>query len=164
MLDFIDDFPQFVFRPGRFNMWSPLTMTIYYNSKRISSNNGKIGLLHEIGHGLLSHRVYKYDMELLRMEMDAWDVVRELAPKYRLRVDEPHIAQCISSYDNWLSKRATCPDCSSFSLQKGRSNFACFSCGSQWSVNERKDRRVKRTITSRFVHPHEHLYLQHAIG
>lgn len=157
-LDFINDFPQFVFRPGRFNMWSPLTNTIYYNSRRVNSNNGRIGLLHEIGHGSLAHRVYKYDMELLTMEMDAWDFVRQYAQKYNLKVDEDHITRCIASYDRWLSKRATCPDCKTFSLQKDRSNFGCFYCGSKWKVNERKDRRVMRTVTSRFIHPHEHLY------
>jgi hypothetical protein len=144
-------------------MWSPLTKTIYYNSRKISSMSGKIGLLHEIGHGILAHRVYKYDMELLRMEMDAWDFVRQLAPKYKLDVDEEHIARCIASYDRWLSKRATCPDCNNFSLQKDRSSFGCFYCGSRWRVNERKDRRVMRTITSRYVHPHEHIALEQAV-
>lgn len=135
-------------------MWSPYTKTIYYNSRRLGSNTGKIGLLHEIGHGLLSHRVYKYDMELLKMEMEAWDIVRELAPKYNLTIDEEHIARCISSYDYWLSKRATCPDCTNFSLQKDRTTFGCFACGSEWKVNDRKDRRVKRTVTHRFEPVH----------
>ncbi len=140
-------------------MWSPLTKTIYYNAKRIKSDAGKIGLLHEIGHGILSHRVYKYDMELLKMEMDAWDIARNLAPKYGIQIDEEHIARAIASYDRWLSKRATCPDCNNFSLQKDRNNFGCFYCGSKWKVNERKDRRVMRTVTSRFVHPHEQFYV-----
>lgn len=135
-------------------MWSPYTKTVYYNSRRMGTNTGKIGLLHEIGHGILAHRVYKYDMELLKMEMEAWDIVRKLAPKYNLDIDEEHIARCISSYDHWLSKRATCPDCANFSLQKDRSTFGCFACGSKWKVNDRKDRRVKRTITSRFEHIH----------
>ncbi len=135
-------------------MWSPYTKTIYYNSRRMNNNIGKLGLLHEIGHGILSHRVYKYDMELLTMEMEAWDIARQLAPKYNVDVDEQHIARAIASYDHWLSKRATCPDCTNFSLQKDRSTFGCFACGSQWKVNDRKDRRVKRTITHRFEPVH----------
>jgi tRNA(Ile2) C34 agmatinyltransferase TiaS len=86
------------------------------------------------------------------MEMDAWDIVRKLAPQLKLKIDELHISRCIASYDEWLSKRATCPDCDNFSLQKGRQSFACFACGSTWNVNERKDRRVMRTVTSRFSH------------
>lgn len=151
-MDLIKDFPQFRFKAGQFNMWSPNIQTVFYNSKRLGTNNGKVGLLHEIGHGLLQHRIYKYDMELLKMEMEAWDVVRQLAPGYDIKVDEVHIARCIASYDNWLSKRATCPDCRNFSLQKDRCNFGCFACGSKWKVNERKDRRVTRVVTSRFEH------------
>jgi hypothetical protein len=131
-------------------MWSPSTQSIHYDTKRIQHPNGKVALLHEIGHARLNHRFYKYDMELLRMEMDAWDIARGLAPQFGLEIDEEHIAQAIASYDEWLSKRATCPDCDNFCLQKDRSKFSCFACGSTWKVNERKDRRVKRTITSRF--------------
>ena len=86
--------------------------------------------------------------------MDAWDFVRSHAPLYQLQVDERHIDLCIASYDHWLSKRATCPDCNNFSLQKDRSNFACFSCGAAWKVNDDKMRRVKRTVVSRWDHPH----------
>jgi hypothetical protein len=153
-LEIIKDFTDFEFLPGRFNMWSPATKTVYYDSRRLKTNKGKVGLLHEIGHGILGHRVYKYDMELLRMEMEAWDIVRQLAAKYDLEIDEEHIANCISSYDNWLSRRATCPDCNNFSLQKDRSHFACFACGSKWKVNDRKDRRVTRTVVERYEHVH----------
>jgi hypothetical protein len=146
----IKDFPQFTFQAGRFNMWSPYTQTIYYDSRRIKNDAGKAGLLHEIGHGLLGHRLYKYDMELLKMEMEAWDVVRQLGPKYGIKIDEGHIARCIATYDNWLSKRATCPDCNNFSLQRDRSTYGCFACGSKWKVNERKDRRVTRKVTERW--------------
>jgi len=90
-------------------------------------------------------------MELLRMEMEAWDIARDLAPKYGVKINEAHIASTISSYDDWLTKRATCPDCNNFSLQRGRDSYGCFACGAKWVVNWRKDRRVKRTITSRFA-------------
>jgi len=50
-----------------------------------------------------------------------------------------------------LTKRATCPDCKNFSLQRGRDSYGCFVCGAKWVVNWRKDRRVKRTIVSRFA-------------
>ena len=136
-------------------MWSPLTKTITYDPKRLRSNDGKIGLLHEIGHAHLGHTRYpKFDMALLGMEMDAWDFVRSNAELYSLKVNEAHISQCIASYDYWLSKRATCPDCDNFSLQKDRSSFACFSCGATWQVNHNMLRRVKRTVVSRWEHHH----------
>lgn len=134
-------------------MWSPRSQTITYDPQRLRRNDGKIGLLHEIGHLKLGHRHYTYDMQLLGMEMDAWDFVRHMAPGFGLQVDETHIARCIATYDDWLSKRATCPDCHNFSLQQDRSNFSCFSCGSKWQVNVRLDKRVKRTVIERFHHP-----------
>ena len=137
-------------------MWSPIAQTVYYDPKRLKTNVGRAGLLHEVGHAVLGHRVYKYDMELLRIEMDAWDFVRQFANKYKIKIDEDHIRRCIASYDNWLSKRATCPDCLNFSLQKDRLHYGCFACGSKWKVNIRKDRRVTRKIISRFEPIHLH--------
>jgi len=133
-------------------MWSPYSSTITYDRRRINTNNGRAGLLHELGHARLDHRFYKYDMELLKMEMDAWDIARQLAPKYGVKIDESYVTRAISTYDDWISKRATCPDCTNFSLQSDRNQFGCFACGSKWAVNFRKDRRVKRTIISRFHH------------
>jgi hypothetical protein len=150
-LDLIDNFPDQTFVPGRYFMWSPATRTITYDTRRMSTNNGRLALLHEIGHARLGHRIYKYDMELLRMEMEAWDIARQLAPTLGVRINEDHIASTIASYDQWLTKRATCPDCDNFSLQRGRDSYGCFVCGAKWVVNWRKDRRVKRTIISRFT-------------
>ena len=145
-MDLLQSFSDQKFIAGGFFMWSPATKTITFDPSRLESETGKIALLHELGHARLGHRLYKYDMELLQMEMDAWDVVRELAPQYGLIVDEAHIANCISSYDAWLSKRAACPHCDNFSLQAGRDQYSCFLCGTKWLVNWRKDRRVHRKI------------------
>ncbi|HEX7260040.1 MAG TPA: hypothetical protein VF272_03885 [Candidatus Saccharimonadia bacterium] len=147
------DFPQFTFVPGNFFMWSPHSKSIHYDTRRKGTNEGKIALVHEVGHALLGHRLYKYDMELIKMEMDAWDMVRRLAPDYNLYIDEEHIARCVATYDAWLTKRATCPDCQNFSLQKGRDEYGCFACGSIWQVNWRKDRRVTRRVLERYENP-----------
>ena len=152
-MDLIKAFSDLKFVPGGYFMWSPTTQTVTYDRGRLRTNTGRIALLHEVGHARLQHRFYTYDMQLLTMEMEAWDFVREHAQTHNLDIDELHIASCISSYDNWLSKRATCPDCANFSLQSGRDAFRCFACGSTWNVNWRKDRRVKRTVTHRFARP-----------
>lgn len=149
----IKDFPQFDFIPGGFFMWSPHAQAIVYDTSRIQANDGLLALIHEIGHGLLGHRIYKFDMQLIQMELDAWDVTRDLAERYNIAVDEDHIARCIDSYDAWLTKRATCPDCQNFSLQKGRDEYSCFACGSTWQVNWRKDRRVTRRVVERYEYP-----------
>jgi hypothetical protein len=145
LVDIIRDFPEFDFVAGQYNMWSPAARSITYDARRLHTSRGKIGLIHELGHALLGHRIYTFDMELLTMELDAWDMARTIAPRYRLRIDERHVADCIATYDEWISKRATCPECQNFSLQKGRDHYQCFACGAGWQVNWRKDRRVKRT-------------------
>jgi hypothetical protein len=150
--DIVKDFKDIKFVPGRYFMWSPLARTLTYDVKTADTNRGKMGMLHELGHARLGHRIYKYDMELLNMEMDAWDFARQMAPKYGVKMDEEHIKRAISTYDYWLSKRATCPDCQNFSLQKDRDYYGCFACGSKWQVNWRKDRRVTRTVVERWQH------------
>lgn len=150
MQQMMADFDQFAFIPGSFFMWSPRRKAIMYDESRMDTNSGLIALLHELGHASLGHKLYKYDCELLKMEMEAWDFVRDHAAKYGVEVDEKHIAKCIATYDKWLTKRATCPDCNNFSLQRGRDEYHCFACGTAWNVNWRKDRRVTRTVISRF--------------
>lgn len=152
-MDLLEKFPDITFIPGSYFMWSPGSRTVTYDTSRIKTNNGIAALLHEIGHARLGHRIYKYDMELLRMEMEAWDVARSLAPSLGVTIDEAHVARTIATYDEWLTKRATCPDCTNFSLQKGRDLYGCFACGSIWNVNWRKDRRVKRTVVERYQNP-----------
>jgi hypothetical protein len=152
-VELLKDFPEIEFVPGHYFMWSPYAKAITYDRRRINRPDGMIALLHEIGHARLNHRIYKYDAELIQMELDAWDIARELAPNYGLAVDENHVERCIATYDEWLTKRATCPDCSNFCLQRGRDEYSCFLCGSVWEVNWRKDRRVTRRVTSRYQNP-----------
>ncbi len=149
-MDFLANFPDQEFIAGYGFMWSPTSRTITFDADRIETNNGRLALLHELGHARLGHRIYRYDLELLQMEVEAWEVARELAVFYGIDCNEDHVEMAIATYDEWLTKRATCPDCGNFSLQSGRDNYRCFACGAEWIVNWRLDRRVKRTIVSRF--------------
>lgn len=149
----ISDFPQFRFIADTFFMYCPSDQSVTYDVDRVNSNNGLLALVHEVSHGVLEHRVYKYDLQLVQMEIDAWEMTRKLAERYGLEVDEEHIANCIDSYDYWATKRATCPDCDNFSLQRGRDEYSCFNCGAIWQVNWRKDRRVTRKVVERYRSP-----------
>ena len=149
-MDLIKKFSEFTFIDDTYFMWSAYHKVIVYDVNRIEKNDGKLALLHEIGHAQLNHRIYTYDIQLMNMEMDAWDVARKLAPIYGVEVDEKQIEDSIDEYDQWLTKRSTCPDCNNFSLQRSRDSYRCFTCGSEWTVNWRKDRRVTRKVTSRY--------------
>jgi hypothetical protein len=150
-LDIVDQFPGYAFTAGDGFMWSPRQRVITYDPERLCTNAGRLALLHEIGHARLRHRLYRYDLELLQMEIEAWEVAAALAPGFNVLIDQPHIDRAIASYDHWLTKRATCPDCSSFGIQRGRDQYGCFTCGTVWAVNWRPDRRVRRIVTSRYA-------------
>jgi len=66
-------------------------------------------------------------MELLPHGKEAWDIARELGPQFGVKINEQHIASTIASYDDWLTKRATCPDCKNFSLQRAATPTAASS-------------------------------------
>ncbi len=125
------------------------TQTITYIPEELSREEGKLALLHEIAHMKLGHFTYKYDIELLDLEHEAWEETRRLAKDYGLNIDEDHIEECLKSYDQWLSKRASCPRCGTYSLQRSDNTFGCFVCDCYWEVNERKDRRVRKKIISK---------------
>jgi predicted HD phosphohydrolase len=91
-------------------------------------------LLHELGHAILGHTDYKYDVELLKLEAAAWDKARVLASHYGVEIDENYIQDCLDTYRDWLHLRATCPACFARSLQASERLYRCFNCQAEWSV------------------------------
>jgi len=146
LMDIINYFTDLQFEPANFFLYSSSQEIVYYNPQKLQTNIGRLNLLHEISHSLLGHTDYDYDIELLIMEVKAWDKTRELAPQFKVKIDESYIRQCIQSYDQWVSLRATCPSCKNFNFQHSKSEFRCFNCQTRWQVNSRKDKRVTRTI------------------
>lgn len=137
--------------PGEVFSYNASTKTITYVQDEVEKEDGSLALLHEIAHMKLGHFSYSYDVELLHLEHEAWEETRELAKEYGIEVDENHVRECLESYDKWLDKRATCPKCGEYSLQKDHSTFGCFVCDCYWKVNERKDREVRKRILNKVV-------------
>src|SRR4051812_40733142 len=131
-LDIVSDYPQFSFEVGDFHVWMPPQKTILYNPAGLNDNLSRFSLLHEISHGLLGHRFYTFDAELLAMEQSAWQQALLLTGNYNIQPDHDHIAICLASYENWLEQRATCPNCSAFGLQRARNRFSCIECAANW--------------------------------
>lgn len=94
-MELLDQFPEFHFRPDRWFVWSPADRTISYDPKRIETDQGRVALLHEIGHALLGHTP-PLDRDRYQVERDAWDVARLLATKLGVRVPERYIARQLS--------------------------------------------------------------------
>lgn len=143
-MEIIRAFDQFSFEEANIHVWLPLERTILYNPDNLDSNLGQLSLLHEVSHGLLAHRYYTFDTELLAMEQAAWEHALSLAPRFNLKPEPEHIDMCLATYTTWLEQRATCPNCHAFGLQRARNRFACIECGAHWKTNDRKSARVQR--------------------
>lgn len=102
-------------------------------------------LLHELGHALLDHHEYTHDIELLQLEVAAWEHAQKLADTYHLQIDDNYIQDCLDTYRDWLHLRATCPACFSRSLQSSATQYRCFNCQTQWQVTRSRLCRPYRT-------------------
>jgi len=97
-------------------------------------NQNVWALLHELGHAILGHADYKYDIELLKLEAAAWEKAQALADHYGLEIDENYMQDCLDTYRDWLHLRATCPGCFARGLQATERLYRCFNCRAEWSV------------------------------
>ena len=130
----ISDYPSFHFEIGSEFLWSSRKQTIYYDPTVDHCNDFT---LHELSHALLNHTGYKMDIELLKLERDAWEHAQTtLAPLYGHEIDETVIQDNLDTYREWLYARSKCPDCESIGLQSKSFHYRCLACGHTWKVNE----------------------------
>lgn len=140
------DFPALTFQIGQRFLWSSKQQIITYKEGLDRSKTQVWSLLHEVGHGLLKHRDFGSDFELLQLEVAAWQKAKQLAKRYGYQIDEGHIEDCLDSYRDWLYARSTCPSCTSCSLQIDQRRYQCFNCNTVWRVSaSRLCRPYRRT-------------------
>jgi NADH pyrophosphatase NudC (nudix superfamily) len=141
-------YPEVKFTPGERFVWSPETEEVIYKSGATNEQD-KWALLHETGHALLHHKTYHTDIELLKMEIEAWEKARELGQVFAITIDENHIQDCLDTYRDWLHARAICPTCTTRCLQQdnGRS-YRCHNCHTSWNVTPSRFCRPYRSTQS----------------
>src|SRR5579863_595210 len=110
------DYPQFKFKHGSHDVWSPRNQTVFYNPDR-PLNKLQYSLLHELSHAILEHTNYTNDFELLKIEAEAWHKAAEIGHKYNVTISSDHIQNCLDTYRDWLHRRSTCPNCGMHVLQ-----------------------------------------------
>lgn len=120
--------------PGEAFRWSPLENTITYRDAAKPTSLDKWALLHEAGHALLGHASYSSDVELLLMEVAAWEKAEALARELHVAIDPDHIQDCLDTYRDWLHQRSTCPVCITTSLQINSTTYRCHNCTTEWHV------------------------------
>jgi hypothetical protein len=135
------DFPQLTFSASDTFRWNPIERVIYYDS----SSDDTSALLHEVAHGLLGHISYTKDVELLRVESDAWTFAsNQLSSTYQVKIPDDTIQNALDTYRDWLHARSTCPQCQATGLQVGQMLYQCVACKSEWAVNEARTCALRR--------------------
>lgn len=127
--------PQVHFKAGDVFFWSPAKQLITYRPEALAEPVGHWALLHELAHALLGHTHYRSDLELLLLEVAAWDKARALGRQLDLEIDDEHIQDCLDTYRDWLHQRSTCPTCGAVSLQQSSRQYRCFNCSTTWQVS-----------------------------
>ncbi len=135
--------PALNFLPAKVFAWSPKTQTIFYNLERLSRGES-MSLLHEFAHALLEHQEYYYDVELLRMEVQAWKKTMEISDQYDVLIKKQVVDGCLETYRDWLDARSHCPTCEQYGLQQVSQNYRCLMCETQWRVPVRQTCAIKR--------------------
>jgi hypothetical protein len=134
-------FPHLSFAEANDFLWSPDTKTIYYN---LDDENGTALLLHELGHAQLDHHDYARDIQLIGMEVDAWQQAKLLAREVAVAINEDVQQDHLDTYRDWLHDRSCCPECDATGHQVGRQQYRCLACLSEWRVNEARTCQLRR--------------------
>lgn len=140
--------PDIQFVAGDTFLWSPVNQTITYSTSPNKTKVSAWSLLHETGHALLGHNDYKSDLDLLLMEVAAWEEAKTLARKLDITIDEDHIQDCLDTYRDWLHQRSTCPRCGLVCLQVSGSEYRCHNCSCVWKVSSSRFCRPYRLTTT----------------
>ncbi|MBA3758416.1 hypothetical protein H0X10_02180 [Candidatus Saccharibacteria bacterium] len=126
--------------------WSPSAKSITYRTGDTSDEN-IWGLLHEAGHARLQHTSFRSDMELLELEVAAWDEAVKIGAKIGYKIDSEHIQDCLDTYRDWLHQRSMCPRCGIVTFQTTESQYNCYNCHKSWTVSASRLCRPYRLAT-----------------
>ena len=134
------------FTPARSYYWSPKESTVFYQEND-ASEVGLWTLLHEACHGLLGHKTYESDFELVLLEVAAWERAEKLAENFGLKISHDHVQDCLDSYRDWQYKRSLCPTCDLGGVQIDQKTYTCLFCNGTWNVSAARFCRPYRRKT-----------------
>ena len=135
------DFPQFNFAAGEDFHWNFQTQTIFFTD----SPDFEAQILHELGHALNSHSDFEMDVELLQIEVEAWQTAREISQKYNIKISDNSVENHLDTYRDWLHKRSLCPNCLVNGFQQTDLSYKCPACCAVWQTNDSRFKNLRRT-------------------
>ncbi|MDN5835576.1 MAG: hypothetical protein L0H36_02990 [bacterium] len=137
-----DSFPDIKLQAASNFKWSPDEQTVYYDQ---TDPDAAQYLLHEISHALLSHTNFSRDIELLKLERDAWDYASsQLADRFETTIDDDLVQDSLDTYRDWLHSRSSCPKCASTGIQNAANSYQCPACQQKWRVNDGRGCQLRR--------------------
>lgn len=136
--------PEVTWAPGTAFCWSPQQQQITYRKTPSPTELDEWALLHEAGHALLNHKTYNSDLELLLLEVAAWEKAVETGIDLGIVIDPDHIQDCLDTYRDWLHQRSSCPVCLSTCLQISLTTYRCHNCTTEWRVSTSRFCRAYR--------------------
>lgn len=138
------NYPSLTFFADATAHWSAETRTVHYDA---AEPHADWILLHETSHALLGHTDYMRDIDLLKIEREAWNyAVRELAPQYDITIDPEFIETQLDTYRDWLHAKSTCPTCESSGVETQKHQYTCLHCSTTWQTNTGIDVGIRRYI------------------
>jgi hypothetical protein len=127
--------PEVILEQGDSFYWSPRKQIITYKVDDLGNDHGLWAFLHEAAHAHLGHSTYENDVELLLLEVEAWQAAKNIGSKLKIIIDEDHIQDCLDTYRDWLHHRSTCPTCGVVCFQDSPSSYHCHNCQNSWTVS-----------------------------
>lgn len=136
------DFPEFSFEEADMFWWSAKDRVVHVDPR---ADNASAFCLHEVSHAILEHNGYVYDIDLVKLERQAWEyAVHELGARYEIAVDDEIVQHNLDTYREWLHARSRCPECDSTGLQTKLQHYRCLACRHLWYVNEARICALRR--------------------
>ena len=90
------DFPTISFEQSEDFYWSPTVSTVHFGPIRTPEDT--LTLLHEVAHAHLGHSHFNRDLDLIHIEREAWDHVRDvLGPRYSIQATEDDIEDMLDT-------------------------------------------------------------------
>lgn len=137
-----NDYPELTFSASDSFRWSPSSRTLYFDE---AAPDGAIFLLHELGHALLDHQEYSRDIDLIKIERDAWSyAVNNFSAPFGVPISDETVQDNLDTYRDWLHARSTCPHCQATGLQIAKQLYRCVGCSHEWRVNEARNCQLRR--------------------
>ena len=119
-----NDYPELKFLSGKkFSFRPPRTIMV-----GPEEDNSSLLLLHEVGHALCRHHDFSTDAERIKMERQAWEKAREIAPRYGVEFDDEVVECELDSYRDWLDTKSRCPSCKLTRYQTPDGTYHCPFC------------------------------------